>query len=427
MKMARDKREHAGAILMDLSKAFDTINHNLLIAKLHAYGFSRAALELVHHYLNDRWQRTKVNTSFSTWSRIICGMPQGSVNGPKYFNIYLNDLFYLFVDTKVCNIADDTTPYACNADIGSLLHNLESDVASAVMWFEANYMKLNQSKCHFIVASHSPEHLWIKIGEQIIWESQQEKLLGVKIEKSLKFVKHVEILCKNASAKVTALARLINIVPMERKKVLMNSFTESQFSYCPLVWMFCCSRRLNTRINHIHERGLRIVYRDYSSSFEDLLKKNGSVCVHHRNIQHVAIAMFKVKNNLCSKMMKDLFKLNSHNGSTFLIPNVNGEYMGKLSLRWFGPVVWERMLPDSYKSIVLLEKFKDAIEKWVPENCPCRLCKNFVAGVGFIVGFVDYYLWIRHLWFSITVPYYLDYFVMDYTILCLLYLFTKMF
>ena len=61
--------------------------------------------------------------------------------------------------------------------------------------------------------------------------------------------------------------------------------------------------------------------------------------------------------------------------------------MGKLSPRWFGPVVWERMLPECYKSIVLLEKFKEAIKKWVPENCPCRLCKNYVAGVGFIETF----------------------------------------
>ena len=144
---------------MDLSKAFDTINHNLLIAKLHANGFSRDALEIIYSYMGDRWQRTKINNHFSTWSKIVCGMPQGSVNGPKYFNIYINDLFYLFLCTKVCNMADDTTPYACDIDLPTLMHNLESDTASAISWFDANYMKLNQDKCHFMLSSRFPEHI----------------------------------------------------------------------------------------------------------------------------------------------------------------------------------------------------------------------------------------------------------------------------
>ena len=146
--------------------------------------------------------------------------------------------------------------------------------------------------------SNSPEHFWIRVGEQVIWESRHEKLLGLGVDKELKFHEHVKTICKKASAKLTALARMIKILPLERKKILFNSFVKSQFSHCPLVWMFNLSIVLNSRIDRLHERGLRIVYNDYTSSFDDLLIKNGSVRIHHRNIQLVAVEMYKVKNDL---------------------------------------------------------------------------------------------------------------------------------
>lgn len=246
-------------------------------------------------------------------------------------------------------------------------------------------MKPNQTKCHLLNPSRTPEMLWIQVGEQVIWESRQERLLGVNVDKALSFKQHVENLCKNAGSKVTALARLVRILSMEKKKILMTAFIEAQFSHCPLVWMYCHSRKLNNRINLIHERGLRMVYEDYTSTFEELLQKDGSVTIHHRNIQLVAVAMFKVRNGICPEIMKDLFQLNEGpNGKIrFLIPKVNSEYMGKLSLRYFGPVVWEIMLPDAYKEIKVLSKFKEDIKEWVPD-CKCRLCKTYIRGVGFI-------------------------------------------
>ena len=128
----------AGAVLMDLSKAFDCIRHDLLIAKLHAYGFSYEALTLVNDYLTNRQQRVKVNGSFSSWKDLTRGVPQGSVLGPLLFNIYINDLLLFIQSSDICNYADDTTIYACDKNLENITHKLENDCNVALEWFANN-------------------------------------------------------------------------------------------------------------------------------------------------------------------------------------------------------------------------------------------------------------------------------------------------
>ena len=121
-----------------------------------------------------------------------------------------------------------------------------------------------------------------------------EKLLGIKVDNKLAFEEHVEGLCKKVSQKVSALARISSLMRFEQRKHIVHSFITSHFSYCPLVWMFH-SRRLNNRINHIHERALRIIYQDYNSSFEELLRKDGSLTIHQRNLKLLVTEMFQGK------------------------------------------------------------------------------------------------------------------------------------
>ena len=107
-----DKHNLAGALLTDLSKAFDGLNYELLITKLEAYGFDFSALAFTSSYLSGRKHRTKVKNRFSKWSDILSGVLQGSILGPLLFNIYINDILYFVNEKCFANYADDNTPYA---------------------------------------------------------------------------------------------------------------------------------------------------------------------------------------------------------------------------------------------------------------------------------------------------------------------------
>ena len=199
----------------------------------------------------------------------------------------------------IANYADDTTPYSVKTTTDALMYALETDTNILIKWFQDNYLKLNTDKCHLLVSNHK-ECVFINAADDIIECEISVKLLGVTIDNKLNIHEHVSIICKKASQKLHALARISNLMSKDKLRILMKAFIESQFGYCPLIWMFH-SRTLNNRINRLHERALRLVYKDSHLTFQELLHKDKSFSIHHRNLQKLAIEMYKNSQSKCTK------------------------------------------------------------------------------------------------------------------------------
>ena len=174
------------------------------------------------------------------------GVLQGSILDPLLFNIHLCDLFYFLDNLDIASYADDITLYTVKENKESVLKVLETSSQKLFKWFKNNFMKANSDKSHLLLSCNEPSTL--VIDGSSIETNTKEVLLGITIDKDLKFDDHVNSLCKKACQKLNALARLAPYMSVEKRRIIMKAFIESQFGYCPLVWMFH-SRGINNKLN----------------------------------------------------------------------------------------------------------------------------------------------------------------------------------
>ena len=168
---------------MELSKAFDVMSHDLLIAKLAVYGIGYSSLKLLYSYLTNRQMRVRVGAAFSEWLEIKLGVSQGSILGPLLFNIFLNDIFFCDLHSLIANFADDNTLSTWADSIDGVMRNLYSDVPTVVDWFISNQMVINPDKFQFFVLGCNDigNHV-IVINGYTVTSSITVKLIGVTID-----------------------------------------------------------------------------------------------------------------------------------------------------------------------------------------------------------------------------------------------------
>ena len=264
-KKLNDKGEKFGSFFTDLPKAFDCIDHNLLISKLSWYGVTPKSLKLIFSYSSNRTQGVTISNSYRRKSEFKYGVPQGSVLGPLPFNINLSDLFFEYEDDNNSRYADDINPYSCVQDMPFVISELQRIAKKNFNWSRNNHMKANPEKCQrkgkLYKGKFSNVQKEILSSHASIGSSLNEKLLGINLDSELKFEKHINKIWNIVNKKLNALHRIGSHISFGKRKMLLRVFFESQFSYCPVIWMFN-SRTLNNKINRLHEKSLIIVYGD---------------------------------------------------------------------------------------------------------------------------------------------------------------------
>ena len=226
------------------------------------------------------------------------GVPQGSVLEPLLFNIFINGVCLINLDSEVYNFTDDNTLSFCGHDLQEIVTNLENDLCKLLKWFKDNLMVVNPKKFQVMfLGMKANRRLRLNNEDKKINATDNVKLLGIEIDSKLMFSKHVEALCYKVNKKITAFSRPHNCIITQQEISIYNAVVLSNVNYCPLIWMFC-NKGANKQIDRTHKRALLIFYKDYESSFEALLTRSGSNSVHINNLQKLMIEIFKTRNGL---------------------------------------------------------------------------------------------------------------------------------
>ena len=380
-KAALDKSYYVAAILMDLSKAFDCLPHDILLCKLSAYGLSESSVNLLKNYLSNRKQQIKIEGVVSEWANISKGVPQGSILGPLLFNVFINDIFYFIKKGTLYNYADDNTLSFAHPDYDVLISTLEEESLVLIDWFKINCMKANPDKFQALAVGNNTlkNNPVFNIDSAIISCDDVVNLLGISIDYQLNFDSHIRSLCRKASQQLNVLKRIGSFLSRLNKLTIFHTFILSNFNFCPLAWHFC-SKTNTKKLEKIQERALRFIYNDYDSSYEQLLSIACVPSLHVRRMRTMAAETFKILYKLAPLCLHDLVHFKNSNYSFRYsnivdLPRVRTTKFGKKSFRYSAAELWND-LPEYIRSVGNFNQFTNLLQSWNGKIYKCTACSN---------------------------------------------------
>jgi hypothetical protein len=367
---AYDREESMLAVFVDLSKAFDTIDHSILINKLERYGIRGIALKWFQNYLNNRSQFVSYNGITSKTGSLAYGVPQGSVLGPLLFIIYTNDL--PFCSTSGCILfADDTTIYRTGKDIDKLYNTLQNDIDQLCEWFRSNRLSLNAGKTNYMLfynkqTVHSTKN--IIVDNNPINHANSVKFLGVIIDEQLTWSTHIDKCAKKISSGLYAINAVKNILNTKNLKILYHSLIQSHLNYCNITWGYALKKYTN-RLTILQKKAIRNITKStYNAHTSPLFKDHGllkleDIC----NIQIAKLMHSYTHDDLPTNLMS-LFNSNtafhSHNTRQHHDPHFMQYNTARMSNSFLAkcPKIWAQ-LPHNIKDINKTSTFIRNVKK----------------------------------------------------------------
>ena len=321
---AMDKGQLTGAVFIDLTKAFDTVNHSILLSKLCSLGVlnDSPAYNWFESYLSNRCQVTVCNGTKSCPETVQIGVPQGSILGPLLFTLYINDLPDYLEHCDVTLYADDTVLFISDKSLHNIKSYMNSDLEKLNNWLKLNHLTLSISKSKFMIIGSTQrlnkiDSISFKVDNIDLDEVSSFKYLGIVINNRLNWQDHVDQMFSKINKKLGLLKRIRYCLPLDARLMFFNSYVLPLFDYADIVWGDRGNSTLMLQLQSLHNKAAKIILDlPIGSSASEALNKLKWKTLARRRAEHRAIFIYKCLNNLFSHRFNIEFNRDKHEYNT---------------------------------------------------------------------------------------------------------------